>query len=310
MKSILKKNSVEKRLGFKEKDLLAFPKYLHIETINSCNARCLMCGINFDEKKFTRMGDDLFSTITEELSEHAEQIEKVMPYLDGEPLLDKDIFKRVRKLKDANIKIVNISTNASLLTATRIEECLSSGLDQIYITIDSLIPEVYEEIRKGLKFEDVLKNTLALISKRNESNSQLKIRIQMVLQKINSTERESFIKYWKEKLSEGDEVVVQNGHNWAGAVSPETLLGFRSDMDPCIALWGTFVCHSNGEVPLCCMDTKTKYKMGDLNGQSIKEVWSCETFTKMREIHTHRNREDLDLCNNCDLWSAEKKEVF
>ncbi len=310
MKSISKKNSVEKRLGFIEEELLEFPKYLHIETINSCNARCVMCGINFDEKQFTRMNEELFSGIVQELSQYSHHIEKVMPYLDGEPLLDKDIFKRIKKLKDANIKVVNISTNASLLNEAKIQECLNSGLDQIYITIDSLVPAVYEEIRKGLKFEEVLKNTMALIEARNESNSSLKIRIQMVLQKINSTETESFIKFWKEKLGEKDEVVVQKGHNWAGAVSPETLLGFRSDMDPCIALWGTFVCHSSGEVPLCCMDTKAKYKMGHLTDQSIKEIWTSDSFTKMREIHTHRKREELDLCNNCDLWSAEKKEVF
>ena len=310
MKSISKKSSIESRLGFDESILLDFPKYLHIETINSCNARCVMCGINFEEKKFTLMSDELYSNIVKELSLYSDHIEKVMPYLDGEPLLDRDIFKRVKKLKDAGIKTVNISTNASLLSEGKIEECLESGLDQIYITIDSLDPSTYEIIRKGLNFETVLSNTLDLIKKRNESKSQLKIRVQMVLQKINSEEKDSFTSYWKEKLKLTDEIVVQKGHNWAGSVSPETLLGFRSDMDPCIALWGTLVCHSNGEVPLCCMDTKNKYQMGNLTNQSIKDIWTSTMFTKMRELHINRKREDLDLCNNCDLWSEKKKEVF
>lgn len=310
MKSILKNSSVEDRLGFEEKELLEFPKYLHIETINSCNARCLMCGINFDEKTYTIMSDDLFSKIVTEVSKQSNKIEKVMPYLDGEPLLDKKIFSRISELKNAGIKTVNISTNASLLSDEKIEECLSSGLDQIYITIDSLDPKTYEVIRKGLDFKKVLQNTHNLIEKRNLRKSGLKIRVQMVLQKINSTEKEAFIKYWKERLSPSDEVVVQQGHNWAGSVSPEKLLGFRSDLDPCIALWGTFVCHSNGDVPLCCMDTKTKYNMGNIVKQSIEDVWTSSLFSKMRELHSNRKRSDLELCKDCDLWSDDKKETF
>lgn len=309
-KNKMELESISKKLKFPIDDLVSFPKYLHIETINSCNARCIMCGINFEEKSYVLMSHDLFAKILKELEINAKNIEKVMPYLDGEPLLDKEIFNRIIKLKKINIKTVNIASNASLLTNEKIDECLRSGLDEIYITIDSLNADTYEKIRKGLKLENVLNNTNNLIAKRNKNKSNLKIRIQMVLQKNNENEVATFINYWKDILGESDEVVIQRGHNWAGEVKQDVLFPHIENLDPCIALWGTFVCHSNGEVPLCCMDTQTKHKLGSLETEEIKQIWNSEKLKKMRDIHLSKKRFEIDICKNCDLWSEHKKETY
>jgi radical SAM protein with 4Fe4S-binding SPASM domain len=298
------------RLGFSESELLLFPKYLHLETINSCNARCVMCGINFEEKSFTLMTDELFTKIVNELKEEILHIEKVMPYLDGEPLLDKNIFSRITELKKIGIKVVNIATNASLLNNNKIEECLNSGLDEIYITIDSMDKKKYEIIRKGLKFESVLDNTINLIKMRNEKKSHLKVRIQLISQKLNEAEVDSFVTYWKSKLRPTDEVVIQRGHNWAGEIGDDILVPHQRDLNPCIALWGTFVCHSNGAIPLCCMDTKTKHQIGDLSTHKIKEIWNFEKFKNYRLEHLNRRREKIDICRDCDLWSLNKNVKY
>ncbi|MDY2585307.1 hypothetical protein [Helicobacter sp.] len=41
------KEDIAKRLGIKTfESCFLFPKYFEIETINACNARCVMCTIN------------------------------------------------------------------------------------------------------------------------------------------------------------------------------------------------------------------------------------------------------------------------
>ena len=47
------KDYLIKRIDNKDKfeNLLEFPKYIEIETVNACNARCPMCTINDWEKK-------------------------------------------------------------------------------------------------------------------------------------------------------------------------------------------------------------------------------------------------------------------
>ena len=156
---------LEQRLEFPLDELLIFPKYFLIETINRCNARCVMCGIDFSSKKKTGMDAALFDKITQEIGHYKDHVEKVMLYLDGEPLLDKNISLRISKMKQVGVKRVNIASNASLLNSKKAEELLNSGLDEIYITIDSLHKEVYESIRIGLSFKTVQYNILQFIRK-------------------------------------------------------------------------------------------------------------------------------------------------
>ena len=301
---------VAKRLGFPIPDLLKFPKYFHIETIDMCNARCIMCGIDFDKKNSKTMSDDLFQKIVKEMIPWKEHIEKVMPYLDGEPLLDRDICNRIKLLKDSGIRLVNIATNGSLLSDRIITNLLDSGLDEIYVTIDSLDKTTYEAIRVGLKFEKVLNQTLRLIEMRNSSGSSLKIRVQMVRQESNYSEAEEFIKFWKSKLNDCDQVVIQNAHNWGNKVDVLKIGDEHIVNDkPCIALWGTFVAHMDGTVPLCCIDTESDHKIGNLNKNTIQEVWTNQLLLKYRELHENGNRSRIDMCNGCTLWREDKRSI-
>lgn len=120
-----------------------------------------------------------------------------MFYLDGEFFLDFNIVKRIRAFKEINVPTVNIATNASLMNAKYIKDILEAGLDEIYISIDSLKPKVFEEIRKRLNFNDVMENTHLLIKERDRINSYLKIRMQIILQELNFEEKDEFIRYWK-----------------------------------------------------------------------------------------------------------------
>lgn len=298
---------IEHRLGFCEEELMVFPKYFLIETVNICNARCIMCGINFDGKKKATISDELFQKIASEIIEHSKYVEKVMLYLDGEPLLDKGMEDKIKMLKCGGVKNVNISSNASLLTKERAISLMDAGLDEIYITVDSLKKDIYEKIRVGLNFDVVLGNVLGLIELRNSIGSNLKIRVQMIKQELNVDEDIEFLAFWKSKLRESDPVVVTKAHNWGSQVD---VMKFGDEdvvnQIPCIALWGTFVTHLSGDVPLCCMDSATKYPIGNLNHQSIKEIWNSEEINRIRRLHLSGNRDAVSICNGCTLWRDDK----
>ena len=301
---------IEKSLGFPLSLLERFPKYFLMETINVCNARCVMCGIDFDSKEKAVIADDLFDKITEEVFGHKDHVEKVMLYLDGEPLLDKKIHLKIKKMKDAGIKNVNIATNASLLDDQKAEQLINAGLDQVYITLDSMKKDVYEAIRIGLKFEKVYENIKGFISIRNKLNPKLSIRIQMILQENNYTEADDFKSYWTGILNNNDQVAVQKSHNWGSAVD---VMKYgdenRVNHIPCIALWGTFVFHLNGDVPLCCMDTNDKVLLGNLTTQSIAEIWKGERLREIRKKHIDGKRNEITICDGCTLWRESKRVI-
>ncbi|HIJ85786.1 MAG TPA: radical SAM protein, partial [Magnetococcales bacterium] len=292
---------VTDRLGFSYDTLRPFPKWFLIETINACNARCVMCGIDFDQSKAPRrMSKALFEKIATEIGQHREHVEKVMVYLDGEPLLDNRLPYFIRLMKNQGVKRVNVATNASLLDAAHATALMEAGLDEIYITLDSLHGEVYESIRVGLKFSIVLENIHRFIALRQRLKPNLSIRMQMVLQEKNYGEGSDFEAYWRLRLSAIDQIVVQKAHNWGSTVK---VLPFgdenRVNRIPCIALWGTFVVHADGTVPLCCMDTRSRHPLGDLNEQSIAQLWNGSTLEGYRERHLRQQRATIPICDGC-----------
>ena len=96
-------------------DLLAFPRYFEIETVNACNARCTMCTIDDWTRHTPVMKDPLFKKLADEICAHDSEVKRVSLYRDGE-LLDKKMAKRVAMLKDGGVKKVGISTNVALLS--------------------------------------------------------------------------------------------------------------------------------------------------------------------------------------------------
>ena len=84
-----------RRIAPKEeiKSLLEFPKFIEIETVNACNARCPMCTINDWERNYPIMKDDVWSKVREDIIENKNLIKRVSLYRDGEPLIDKKMAK-------------------------------------------------------------------------------------------------------------------------------------------------------------------------------------------------------------------------
>jgi radical SAM protein with 4Fe4S-binding SPASM domain len=91
-----------------------------------------------------------------------------------------------------------------------------------------------------------------------------------------------------------DKIHVTELHNWAGT------LNRRSDVNfPCYRQWLTFTALWDGRVSLCCADLDGHVVLGDLNTQSIADIWNGDAYRKVR-------REQLEsggpsICRQCDL---------
>ena len=289
-----------------------FPQYVNIETTNTCNARCIMCGIDFDNRPLVHLDDQVFEKILDELRRWTDHIRKVNLYSDNEPLLDRKLAEKVQALKSIGIKVVTISTNASALTAKRARELLDAGLDEIYINIDSLIPDIYEQIRIGLHFDKVYANTLKFIELRDEKQAPTSVRVQMVLQELNAEESNTYAEHWKPLLSPGDRIVVHRAHNWGGAI--ETL-HHDGDSDintyPCTSLWSNAMIHADGLIALFSVDTvpNSPHTLGDVSKQSIEDIWKSEQLHIMRERHLTNQRAGHPLCDGCTTWRECKSDI-
>ena len=186
-KSTRLKQYLSKRIapGGSYPQLLNFPTYVEVETVNACNARCPMCTIADWERGFAPMTDQLFGKIASELIDHAPELKRVNLYRDGEPLIDNKLADRVAILKEGGISDVAIATNVSLLNEARSTDLLNAGLDTVVMSIDSLNKDVFESIRVRLNFEEVLENALRFIRLRDQIRPETKVWVRMIQQEAN-----------------------------------------------------------------------------------------------------------------------------
>lgn len=295
------KDYLVRRISPQEKyeDLLEFPRYFEIETVNACNARCPMCTIDDWDRRDGLMSDELFKKITDEISFHPEVL-RVHLYRDGEPLLDKQLAQRVYAMKKAGVKKVGISTNVALLDEAKARDLLEYGLDEIILSIDSLKKPVYEAIRARLNFEEVINNAHNFILMRNSGHYKTQIWVRMIRQESNYDEWDYYEKYWRGFLRFSDRVDYRDLHNWGSQLRGADI---SEDIKPCVALWSLMCIFANGDVPMCNVDYNLKHPLGNVNLQSIKSLWTSKTQHERQFIHLNGRRGEIEMCKGCDVWS-------
>ena len=287
-------------------DLLSFPRYFEIETVNACNARCPMCTIDDWDRRDGLMNDALFLKIADEIAEHADVVKRVALYRDGEPLLDKKLPARVAMLKERGIKRVGISTNAALLTPEKSEALLDAGIDEVLLSVDSLVPAVYEAIRVGCDFGDVMFNCLKFIEARNWMESGCQVWVRMIRQESNKDEWPAYRDFWRSNLESTDRIDYRNLHNWGGQLVNFKPLVQAQTEKPCIALWSLMVIFANGDVPMCNVDYNNRHPLGNVREQKIGALWQSVEQGRRRDLHLNGKRDEIDICNGCTVWSEER----
>jgi radical SAM protein with 4Fe4S-binding SPASM domain len=287
-------------------DLLAFPSHFEIETINACNARCPMCTINEWDKEEKLMKDELFEKIIIEIAENRLYVKRVNLYRDGEPLLDTKLAQRVRRCKELKIPNISISTNVSLLDGQRAEELLAAGIDMITLSIDSLEPDIYQSIRRGLHFETVISNAKNLLRLRNDLNSECQIWIRMIRQESNINEFTDYKAFWESTdLVDPikDRVYYHNIFDWGGQLDGFKAVARNTEEHlPCVALWSLMPIFANGDVPMCNVDFNCTNKVGNVRENTIKSIWENSQINRIREKHLTGKKADIEMCRSCNVW--------
>ena len=91
-----------------------------------------------------------------------------------------------------------------------------------------------------------------------------------------------------------DKIHVTDLHNWGGTLNTESDVNY-----PCYRPWLTFTVLWDGRVSLCCADFDGTTVLGDLNSQTIAEIWNAEPYRNARREHLESG--GPDICRACDL---------
>lgn len=300
---------------FKFSKLPYSPRIVYIEPTNICNLQCVMCpeGRMTKYRKRTQMDMDLFEKILNQLKEIKPLI--VSFHLSGEPLLNKNLPLMVKKVKEIGID-TNFSSNGMLLDKETAEKLIDAQLDLIRIDFYS-DKEKFESLRKGAKWETVRDNIKQLIELKKEKKSHKPMILIQSLRFKNedptdNSEVENIKKIFPE-LDSGN-VVVFEAHSFSGEFADDTKEDerFKVDRDPskyypCRHAWGGIAITCNGTVVPCCRDILGSYVLGNVNENTIMEIWNGEKFTELRRLQAEGKYDQITLCKNCTaLWEGFK----
>jgi len=159
------------------------PVRLDIENVSRCNFRCTMCQVS-DWPKNTRARDMTLDEFKNIIDTQYGLVEIKIQGL-GEPTIQgDDFFAMIRYARKQEIW-VRVVTNASLLhLRDNYKKLIDSGVNEIQISIDGADKAVYEGIRRGAKFEQVVENC-TLINRYAHEQGVVRTKMWTVVQTAN-----------------------------------------------------------------------------------------------------------------------------
>jgi hypothetical protein len=234
------------------------------------------------------MDDKLFAQIVDESADH--RCREVHLHNLGEPLVDPQLETRVEYAKRKGIDKVKIFTNGSLLSEHRAQGLVDAGLDEIKISFDGATREEFQNIRRPLKFDQVVENTRRLVAIRDKAGSPMRIHVAC----CSTSDKNRTMQALEAQV---DGFSFGKIHNWTGGGDAVDGDGLRK---PCSRLWRTFTILVTGQVALCCLDYDGQHLLGQIDARnSIADVWTGDAYRWVRQKHKAGRQAEIRLCSSC-----------
>jgi len=263
----------------------AFPLTLYVEFVNRCNYNCIMCYKKHHQEPIAELDLSIFQKIMKEAKEN--NLPSINLGMGAEMFLYKDIKKAIEMVKDAGIKDIFFSTNASLLNDELIELIVKNKITRIKISLDAATVGTYKKIRRDSDLEKVEKNIEKIIECKKKYGSILPlIRLSFVVLDQNKGETRQFIEKWKDKV---DYIDFQRCIDFAYVDQPATISPKTLEKSFCPGPFYSLSIWADGTVTPFCSFYDLKLPMGNVYKQSLKKIWNGDNIKKIRQQIISKN---------------------
>jgi radical SAM protein with 4Fe4S-binding SPASM domain len=253
---------------------------IQFESTTICNARCTFCPRYDMTRPLGEMSDELFHKIIKEGKEIRYSF--FVPFLNGEPFVFKRIWEWLDYMRDEKVR-VHIYTNAEFVDVDKL--VTYPNISVICCSVNAATKETYDKIVRGPDYDVVKTNVENLIRKSKKAS----VYVSMVVVDENKHEVKAFKRLW------GKNTIFGEFKNWGGARHDKLeKTGVRV---PCLSLLNAMSILWDGRVTTCCMDHEGKLILGDVNKQTLTEIWHNARW--LRNKHRHLDFDYLP-CRDCN----------
>ncbi|MEJ2210238.1 MAG: radical SAM protein [Anaerolineae bacterium] len=289
----------------------ARPTHLGIESTNVCNANCIFCGYQYLRRPKAVLPMDLFRKGIDEfdaLGGGSVGFNTVV----GEPLVAPDLLAEIRYARSKkNIGRIGLFTNGILIDRVGAADLVTSGLDDITVSIGGLAREAYARIFRVDRWDDVRQGILHLLRENESSGGRVRICLALrsdvpIWESLRTPAYREMARYRFDL-----EFNIRHFDNWSGRIQQEDLSGtmrlrdLPQKREPCSVLYRALKILSNGDVTLCgCRDLNgdSELVLGNIRDRSLSDMWRDPRVEEIRSgFYLSRYPE---ICRDCSMYEG------
>ncbi len=322
----------------------SYPLRLAIENGVGCNLNCKMCALRHMKRPKGFITFENFKKIYDQVKP---------PYLNltgyTDSFMNKDLFKMIIYGKEHG-SFVKMDTNAMLMTKEIAYKLITSGVDEISISIDGSTQHVYGDICVNGDLETVKKNVAGLVKMRDASKSRLRIDVAIVVQRDNIKDLVNTIKMIDDlgvdeinptpvveyDIPEFEDYLLRESmielecalreiEKSTAVIADLNLqslydyiedygkgeLKYNSTKHSCFMPWHNCYVTWEGDVVPCCYFYDKQICFGNVLREPFKKIWNNKKYRDFRRAHaTSRDLKICQTCRNDEVYLEKKLKKF
>lgn len=271
------------------------PRFVQLETVTTCNARCPFCPQHEVRRDPPLMPDATWRRILDQTRGLGITYR---PFLTNEPFVDRRQPEIVGYLRahDPTAR-VEYNTNGALLTEELGRRLLDLGVEIVRFSIDGFSAESYGRSRVGIDYGRVLSRVTRFLElwDRGGYRQRTHTEVRIIRLPENEPELDAFRTYWAPRCSE---VVVTDLYRWpwTGQQPEEAVLR------PCLKVLDEMFFYADGKATLCCWDVLGRAVIGDVAREPVLAIWEGHAVRHLRALLEDGRRDLIHLCSRCDAY--------
>lgn len=298
------------------------PLYLGVETVTTCNARCVFCAYPASSRPHTVMTPELWSKVLADYAVAGGGALSLTP-LTGDVLLDPFLPDRLCEARRYRA-IGRISFYTNGISWKRFDAAarvvILHNADRILFSVGGLDAIAYREMFGVDMFERVKAAILDAVALKRRTQAACQIVVQLRcaagrLVVLSDVRLDAF------RNSGVDAIAIDDTfHNWGGSLDPSSLPpGALSRPNqttknaPCYVFYTAPMVLADGRVTVCgCANPDGReLVLGSIREESLGEIWNNRAYRRFRD--TFYRGSPPSLCRNCtyyqngDDWLADPR---
>lgn len=258
---------------------LPSPLVLFVEPTNVCNFKCGICPESFADYGeqagyYQKMNPLTWQRVWESLAAwHDKPV--VRFYHVGEPLLNRELPAMILGAGGLGCR-TELTTNASRLGDVWATRLLDSGLDYVRISVYGTSDAEYcAATNTGWTVRAIRENVMGLRGLRQLRAVE---RPHIYAELVGTGDPDVFRRQW---AGIADECGVKQLHNWGDSL---VQLGQRPKKQICPFPFYELAVKANGDVTVCCVDWSGLLVVGNVNIESLQEIWAGSRLAEIRKV--------------------------